>query len=443
MTDRIYATYKPTIAPESYHIEINYERKDVDGKIIMHRIIDAGPLNDSLLDKIVGAVEEKFGGGNGSSRFGNIVARDREPNEEDKNLAYEPIAEGADLSANWNRMQLFAHGVNRAGIAYRGDHQNSNSFASALLRAGELPPATGVAHDPAGPPGELLDFFVPGLNEPLRPFVGQRSSNENGGGVQYTSVPGLGGEPFRESAANTAGTSNVFGTGFGSQVKDDPTALGPGTTRLRVGAGQLPLQPMLPSQTAPNFPGEESAFGGRSEDVPVAPPPVSYPQLRRVSSAFPGITQSQPNEPAAPPERAPLIGIVSGKPMSFLPFPLPLGGLLDKSAEPGDGSFLDFLSGLASGSRPPAPSQPSAAGIPVRTLGRIVDQPQASAFDAAAPFAPSENTNFSGGLLGRLAALTGLDPQNPTQPAPPPLDDQLRGFYRDDPVEPWFVQRQR
>ena len=49
MTDRIYATYKPTIAPESYHIGINYERRDVDGKIIMHRIIDAPPpLDDDL-----------------------------------------------------------------------------------------------------------------------------------------------------------------------------------------------------------------------------------------------------------------------------------------------------------------------------------------------------------------------------------------------------------
>jgi hypothetical protein len=70
------------------------------------------------------------------------------------------------------RMQLFAHGVNRAGFAYRGDHQNSNSFASAALQAGELPLATGVAHDPTAPPGELLDFFAPGLNEPLKSPIG-------------------------------------------------------------------------------------------------------------------------------------------------------------------------------------------------------------------------------------------------------------------------------
>ncbi|MDX6709474.1 MAG: hypothetical protein QOH96_490, partial [Blastocatellia bacterium] len=76
------------------------------------------------------------------------------------------------LSANLARMQLFAQGVNRAGFAYRGQRQNSNSFASAALQAGELRPATGVAHDPAGRPGELSEFFAPGLNEPLRAPIG-------------------------------------------------------------------------------------------------------------------------------------------------------------------------------------------------------------------------------------------------------------------------------
>jgi hypothetical protein len=53
------------------------------------------------------------------------------------------------------------------------------------------------------------------------------------------------------------------------------------------------------------------------------------------------------------------------------------------------------------------------------------------------------DTNFSGGLPGRLAALAGIDPQDPSQLVPPPLDEQLRGFYRDDPIRPWFVQRRR
>jgi hypothetical protein len=69
-----------------------------------------------------------------------------------------------------------------------------------------------------------------------------------------------------------------------------------------------------------------------------------------------------------------------------------------------------------------------------------------SVFDTGAPavpFVPSDDADFSGGLLGRLAALMGVDPQNPTQPALPPLDDGLRGFYRDDPMQPRTLQRRR
>jgi hypothetical protein len=52
------------------------------------------------------------------------------------------------------------------------------------------------------------------------------------------------------------------------------------------------------------------------------------------------------------------------------------------------------------------------------------------------------DANYAGGLLGRFAALAGIDLQNPNRPAPP-LDDPLPGFYRDDPVQPWTLQRRR
>jgi hypothetical protein len=59
----------------------------------------------------------------------------------------------------------------------------------------------------------------------------------------------------------------------------------------------------------------------------------------------------------------------------------------------------------------------------------------------AAPFVPADDLNFSGGLLGRLTALIGIDPQNPDQLAPPPQDDQ-RAFYR-DPAQQRTLQRLR
>jgi hypothetical protein len=68
-------------------------------------------------------------------------------------------------------------------------------------------------------------------------------------------------------------------------------------------------------------------------------------------------------------------------------------------------------------------------------------QPVAPERAPALPSAPSDDPNFSGGLLGRLAALAGVDPQNPTQAAPPP-DDPLLEFYRDR-IQRWFVQRPR
>jgi hypothetical protein len=183
MTDRIFATYTPTTMPGSYHTAVHYERTDSTGNVIQHSIIEAEPekLNDlSAEDKAIGVLEEAFRKDDGPSRFGIIKANVRfaKPHD-DPNAPYENLVEGEDLSQNLARMQLYSDGFNRAGFAYRGDHQNSNTFASALLRAGELPPATGVAHDPTGAAGELLEFFAPGLNEPLRAPIGQNLNDRS------------------------------------------------------------------------------------------------------------------------------------------------------------------------------------------------------------------------------------------------------------------------
>jgi hypothetical protein len=51
----------------------------------------------------------------------------------------------------------------------------------------------------------------------------------------------------------------------------------------------------------------------------------------------------------------------------------------------------------------------------------------------AAPLVPSDDSSFSGGLLGRLTALMAIDPQNPERLALPLQDDDLRSFCGDDP----------
>jgi hypothetical protein len=208
-----------------------------------------------------------------------------------------------------------------------------------------------------------------------------------------------------------------------------------------------PSWPLSPVPTGSNVPSEETAFGDRSENAPRVPGPDTYPRLRRVSSAFPRTAPPGPGQPAPSPERAPPLGIFSGKPMLPSPIPLSVWGLPDNSDASGNGDWFNFLAGIASWNpTPPAPPPQTAGSKPAPYLGRrIVDQSQASVSDTGAPavpLGPSDDPNFSGGLLGRLVALMGIDPQNPTQPVPPP-DDGLRGFYRDDPVQPWFVQGQR
>jgi hypothetical protein len=290
------------------------------------------------------------------------------------------VAEGDDLSPRWGLMEDFADEVNSTGYEYRPKSQNSNSFAGgALQRAG---------------------FFGPGSEFPER---------------------------------------------FDRQLGFDPVT---GETRsFKVPGFEKPLANPINTATPMPFPLEVPASSDRSENAPGTARPDAYRTLRRVGSAVAGIAPLEPNEPAPPPERTPLLGIASGKPMSFSPFALPLGGLSGNSDRPGDGNLFDFLAGLAPRNPSGAPPAPGAGGTPVRILGRsIVGQPQTSAFDPVAPFAPlspSDDANFSGGLLGRLAAMAGLDPQNAAQPAPPPLDDRLSGYYRDDPVQPWFAQLQR
>jgi len=180
MSDRIYATYTPTTAPGTFHTAIHFERTTPIGTV-EHYVIEAKPENDKLsaAEKGLGVIEQSFRHEDGLSRFGKIAARVKhlEPSEIDPNEPFETIAEGPDLSEQFARMHLFARGVNDAALPYRGDHQNSNTFASGALKAAGLPNATGIAHDPAGPPGELLEFFAPGLNEPLSPWKSPGSTS--------------------------------------------------------------------------------------------------------------------------------------------------------------------------------------------------------------------------------------------------------------------------
>jgi hypothetical protein len=354
-------------------------------------------------DKVDGVAKELFRKDGGPSRFGRIDAHvlDRKPGKVPSD-PYEVIAEGDDLSANLARMRLFARAVNGAGFAYRGDRQNSNSFAGAALQAGELPPATGMAHDPAGPRGELLEFFAPGLNEPLRAPIGPRRepgevarrSFDNRFG-KWASSPA--GAALVSEAGDLGSLSGRFGNWMSVPVGDTRSPVlralekyrtstasdGPGSVSAW---GQLPATPVLqpdiastggvlgkftkeglvtpaaaassfspepPGSAVPNFVSQESAFESRWKNPPSGPSLDAYPELRRVSSAFSKATPRDP-QPVTPPELAPLRGIFGGGPT--LPLPHAVWGLPDRSS-PSPGSALsDFLAGLTWGNPATLPS---------------------------------------------------------------------------------------
>jgi hypothetical protein len=148
--------------------------------------------------------------------------------------------------------------------------------------------------------------------------------------------------------------------------------------------------------------------------------------LRRVSSAFPGITPPDPDPPVPLSQSGRALGIFSGKPMPSWSTPVPFRGLLNNSSGSGDSDWFNLLAGLVSRNpTQPEPPQQTADSMPVperRLVRRAYSVSPASVFDTGAPAVPlvsSDDANFSGCLLGRFASLAGTDPN---QPAPP--DDE-------------------
>jgi hypothetical protein len=113
--------------------------------------------------------------------------------------------------------------------------------------------------------------------------------------------------------------------------------------------------------------------------------------------------------------------------MSESLFPASVWGLPDNSNAFDDGDWSNLLAGMAfQNSTQPQPPQQTAGSMPELKMGRrIFNQSPAAVYGsgAAAAPAPSVDANYSGGLLGRLAALAGIDSQNPNQLAVPADDE--------------------
>ncbi len=346
---------------------------------------------------------------------------------------------------------IYLNDVKSKGYEYQGPlDQNSNTFVREAVRNAHLPQPTG---DVADQYGNTTHYWTPGADRLTNPIKQDRLSNavntardafDNRFGKWGSSPEGVAEPPVSDRPQSFDNRFGNWGSvpasasgDVGSPVlralqkyrrsatsdRTVPPSVQGGLPATLVshasvaGSGGVPGRPIRDSLITPveavssagpilrgtpaaTLPINESTYGDRSEEAPGARKPDTYPQ-RKVSSAFPGITPLDPDQ--QPPERAPMPGIFSGKPMSESLLPGSIRGLPDNSNALGDGDWSNLLAGITS---------------------RNSTQPQPPAA-AAAALAPSVDRSYSGGLLGRFVALAGIDPQNVNQPAAP-MDDEVQ-----------------
>ncbi|CAN7428042.1 hypothetical protein LJR220_003845 [Bradyrhizobium sp. LjRoot220] len=435
MPERIFLTYtNATALPYQgavlgHHVVLNYV--DSNGK---HHTLQGMPEQkfDRNATKLSAFLREEVlsdGANNKDSPFQRLRAKTDEPSDSVSSRPRMLIAEGQNLRSQWDRMTDFGDEVNSTGYEYRPLSQNSNSFAAAALkRAGFFGPGTAFP--------EIFDRLlvvdpVSGETRPVRvPGFDQRLMNP----INQTATPlTMPARPFvPASAAPVGDRQGSFDRRFG-----DPSA------------GSAPLNPNLPAwmkdvggtlvdanRRPERYLGrriagkpEASVFDVGAPAVPFVPstdvlsrgrPSSLDDRFGNWTSSPAGITPRNPNLALPPTEPGRPPGIFNDTPMPSWTTPPPLGGLMNNSRASSNSDRSWIVTGVASDN--PTPPRQTGGNNPVRYLGRrIADQPQASAFDMGVPavrFAPSDDRSFSGGLAGRIAALTGMDPDKPGQPPP-------------------------
>jgi hypothetical protein len=239
--------------------------------------------------------------------------------------------------------------------------------------------------------------------------------------------------------AGFLGPGNKFPERFSRQLVFDPVS--GGTRSFYVPGFEAPLTNPINTATPMPFP----------LDVPTAPlvPTNGAAPADRRGFLDNGFGNSGPTLASAQ-------GAPADKQVRYLgrrTYSLSPASAFDASAPTVPLASPEGITGGPSSAPAPAPQPPRDLG-PLSLMDAYLlyrkrlgaDAPQASAMDAPSPamsLTPPDDSNFSGGLLGRLAALMGVDPQNPDQLAPPPQDDELRAFYRNNSAQPWTLQRFR
>jgi hypothetical protein len=393
MSEKIFLTYtNATSLPYlgsvlGYHTVLNYI--DSNGK---HHTLQGIPEHgfEHNFAKLGAFSEEEYGSdgtNNTDSPFKRLRSREE---DRDDNVSldrpYTMVAEGDDLSSRWALMKDFADEVNSTGYEYRPVSQNSNSFAGAALqRGGFLGPGNAfperfdhqLVFDPAR--RETQSYRVPGFDRPLRNPIDTATPMPF---PLSALVPPLVPANSLPAPDRPASFESRFANRSAIPAGNTDDLSSPVLRALQKYKTAAPADLAPASSAAPSFPSAGPTFGNRLEYALGAWGPDMYPaaQSRRVSSAFPNIAAGDPNQPGPTREPRPLLGILSGEPMSLSPLPPSALGLTDSSGSSDQGNWCTRLT------RTPAQIQ--------------------------------------------------------TSPAPSPLDDLLRGIDRDGILRSWFAQRQ-
>jgi hypothetical protein len=270
---------------------------------------------------------------NKDSPFGRLRTLEGRSDLVEINGPYTPIAEGDDLSSEWNKMREFGGHVDSTGYEYRPYSQNSNSFAAgALRRAGLLGPGTAVpetfdyqiAIDPTS--GQPASFSVPGFDRRLLNPIDEPPSG--GFDARFGNWP---------SQANAGSGNAPHGRVVGV----------PGASVFEAGAAPVrfvPSNDVGPLDPRASF---DDRFGDWSAASPEKQPPQTDPSKVRVLSSRvfvpdgsllrPDILGQARQQSARPP------GIATSRPMPDYPVPPSIFGLPDRSAATGD-DMDDWLS---------------------------------------------------------------------------------------------------
>jgi hypothetical protein len=435
MHERIFLTYtNATAVPYQgsvlgHHIVLNYV--DSDGR---HYTLQGMPEHgfDHNMAKLAAFLREEVwsdGANNRDSAFQRLRAKRGEDFGPALSRPSTLIAEGDDLRSQWARMADFGDEVNSTGYEYRPYSQNSNSFAAgALKRAGFFGPGTAfpeifdrlIAVDPVS--GETRAIRVPGFDK--------RLTNPLNETARHSSAPTI---PVAPVNVFPAEVSRQFGSWISSpagsaQPKPDLPAwvpdVGGGPDVLDRQPQRFLVKRVVGRPEAANFDRGAAAvpFVPANEDISHSQNPFAD-RFGNWTSSPAGITPRNPHLPLPPAEPDRPLGIFSGQPMPLWTTPLPLDRISNnRSGASNSGRGRTATPGF--GSENIAPPPQTDGNNPIRYLSRrIVNQPQTPAFDTSLPVVPSvplDDRNFSGGLAGRIAALAGIDPDNPDQPAPPP-----------------------